>query len=262
STRAYRQNLSDYRKSHVMRALSLLSLYQAVDGPPVFSETELSEIHARLRLTDKTFGGLVGDLNLERYNERQLQQLRDTRGHNWELLRQRAEAESLLFDPLQMPDGSATHALLWIAKDDLEKNQGKRYDSRFLNIANPWSDKRLTQWNGYSETRFVDAENRPVSPDSPGARSVTLIPLALYGLDNPRIPMLLVDFRDGANPKKRERWRRELQDVTTNILSVSQFGDTPYFVGRTVLDFITGKRGMDFNQPSRLRTYSQLKLLL
>jgi len=262
STRAYRQNLSDYRKSHIMRALSVLSLYQAVDGPPVFSETELSEIHARLRLTDKTFGGLVGDLNLEHYNERQLQQLRDTRGHNWELLRQRAEAESLLFEPLQMPDGSATHALLWIAKDDLEKNQGKRYDSRFLNIANPWSDKRLTQWNGYSETRFVDAENRPVSPDAAGARSVTLIPLALYGLDNPRIPMLLVDFRDGANPKRREMSRRVLQDVTQNILSVSQFGDLPYFVGRTVFDFITGRRGMDINQPSRLRTYSQLKLLL
>jgi hypothetical protein len=262
STRAYRQNLSDYRKSHVMRALSVLSLYQAVDGPPVFSETELSEIHARLRLTDKTFGGLVGDLNLERYNERQLQQLRDTRGHNWELLRQRAEAESLFFEPLQMPDGSATHALLWIAKDDLEKNQGKRYDSRFLNIANPWSDKRLVQWNGYSETRFVDSENRPVSAEAPSARSVTMIPLALYGLDNPRIPMLLVDFRDGANPKKREMSRRVLQDVTRNILSVSQFGDLPYFVGRTVFDFITGKRGMDVNQPSRLRTYSQLKLLL
>ena len=74
--------------------------------------------------------------------------------------------------------------------------------------------------------------------------------------------MLLVDLRDGANPKKREMSRRVLQDVTQNILSVSQFGDLPYFVGRTVFDFVTGKRGMDINQPSRLRTYSQLKLLL
>ncbi|HEY6231226.1 MAG TPA: hypothetical protein VIW64_08175, partial [Pyrinomonadaceae bacterium] len=262
STRAYRQNLSDYRKSHIMRALSVLSLYQAVDGPPAFSEPELSEIHARLRLTDKTFGGLVGDLNLERYNEQQLQELRDARGHNWELLRQRAEAESLFFEPLQMPDGSATHALLWIAREDLEKNQGKRYDSRFLNIANPWTDKRLVQWTGYSETRFVDSDNRPVSAATPGARPLAMIPLALYGLDNPRIPMLLVDFRDGANPKKREMSRRVLKDVTQNILSVSQFGDLPYFLGRTVFDFVTGRRGMDINQPSRLRTYSQLKLLL
>ena len=262
STHSYRQNLSDYRKSHIIRALSVLSLYQAVSGPPAFSEIELSEIQARLKLTDKTFGGLVGDLNLERYNKRQITELRDTRGHNWELLRQRAEAESLFFEPLEMPDGSMTHALLWIAKSDLVTNQGRRYDSRFLNISNPWSDKRLINWQGYSETRYLDSENRPVSPDAAGARAMELIPLSLYGLDNPKIPMLLVDFRDGSNPKKREMSRRVLQDITRNVLSVSQFGDLPYLLGRTVFDFVTGRRGMDVNQPSRLRTYSQLKLLL
>jgi hypothetical protein len=84
----------------------------------------------------------------------------------------------------------------------------------------------------------------------------------LYGLDNPKIPMLLVDFRDGYNPKKREMSRRVLNDVTRNILSVSKFGNLPFFLGRTVYDFVTGRRGMDINQPSRLQTYSQLKLLL
>jgi hypothetical protein len=262
STRSYRQNAADYRKSHIIRALSVLSLYQAVEGVPAFSESELSDIQGRLRLTDKTFGGLVGDLNLERYNERQVTGARDIRGHNWELLRQRAEAESLFFEPLQMPDGSTTHALLWVAQSDVAANQGRRYDSRFLNISNPWSDKRLLSWEGYIETRFLDLDNRPVSADEPGARAVEMIPLALYGLDNPKIPMLLVDFRNGVNPKKREMSRRALQDVTRNILSVSGFGDLPYFLGRTVLDFVTGKRGIDINQPSRLRTYSQLKLLL
>lgn len=265
ATRSYRQNSSDYRKSHIIRALSVLSLYEAVaggEGAPAFSEPELAEIQARLKLTDKTFGGLVDELNLPRYNEQQTTDVRDTRGHNWELLRQRAEAESLLFEPLQMPDGSTTHALLWVAKGDLTTNQGKRYDSRFLNISDPWTDKRLLDWQGYRETRFVDAENRPVSPEVPGARAIEIVPLALYGLDNPKIPTLLVDFRDGYNPKKREVSRRALQDVTRNVLSVSRFGDLPYFLGRTVFDFVTGRRGIDINQPSRLRTYSQLKLLL
>ncbi len=45
-------------------------------------------------------------------------------------------------------------------------------------------------------------------------------------------------------------------------MSLSRFGDPAYFLGRTVLDFVTGRRGIDMNQPSRLRTYSQLKLLL
>ncbi len=262
STRSYRENSSDYRKSHVMRALSVLSLYEAVAGKSAFSESELAEIQARLRLTDKTFGGIVDDLNLERYNEQQTIETRDDRGHNWEMLRQRAEAESLFFEPLQMPDGSATHAILWVAKSDLLANQGRRYDGRFLNIANPWNDKRLLSWQGYSETRLLDAENRPISTETPGARQVEMIPLALYGLDNPKIPMLLVDFRDGFNPKKREMSRRALQDVTRNVLALSQYGDLPYFLGRTVFDFVTGRRGIDVNQPSRLRTYSQLKLLL
>ncbi len=265
STRSYRQNSSDYRKSHIIRALSVLSLYEAVagsEGTPAFSESELAEIQARLKLTDKTFGGLVGDLNLQRYNEQQVTDLRDTRGHNWELLRQRAEAESLLFEPLQMPDGSPTHAMLWVAKSDLVANQGKQYDGRFLNISNPWADKRLLEWKGYTERRFVDSENRAVSQETPGARAAELVPLALYGLDSPKIPALLVDFRDTFNPKKREISGRALQDVTRNVLSVSRYGDLPYFLGRTVFDFVTGRRGMDINQPSRLRTYSQLKLLL
>jgi hypothetical protein len=74
--------------------------------------------------------------------------------------------------------------------------------------------------------------------------------------------MLLVDFRDGGNPKKREMSRRVLEDAARNVLSLSSFANIPYFLGRTVYDFVTSKRGMDLNQQSRLRTYSQLKLLL
>ena len=262
STASYRRNTSDYRKSHLIRALSVLSLYQQVEGQQALSNSEMATIQARLLLTDKTFGGLVDDVNLRGYRDRKTTQVRDERAHNWELLRQRAEAESLYFEPLLMPDGSATHALLWVAKRDLLKQQGTRYNSRFLNIANPWDDKRLRDWHGYVETRYFDSSNQSVSSDTAGAEPVEMIPLALYGLDNPKIPMLLVDFRDSYNPKTREMSRRVLNDITRNVLSVSKFGNLPYFLGRTVVDFVTGRRGMDINQPSRLQTYSQLKLLL
>jgi len=262
SSESYRRNIADYRKSHIIRALSVLSLYQAMNGPAAFSDSEMAEIQGRLLLTNTAFGGLVDDLHVQRYYEKQLTGIRDQRGHNWELLRQRAEAESLHFEPLQMPDGTATHAMLWVAKADVASKQGHPYSGRFLNIAAPWSDKRLIDWKGYSETRYFDAENRPVTEETAGARAVEMIPLALYGLDNPKIPMLLVDFRDTLNPKKREMSRRALEDVTKNVLALSPFGDLSYFLGRTVFDFVTGRRGMDINQPSRLRTYSQLKLLL
>ena len=262
STSAYRRNSSDYRRSHIIRALSVLALYQAVKGESVFTQSEMSTIQARLLLSDKTFGGLVDDSRLETYYTKRTSQTRDERGHNWELLRQRAECESLYFEPLLMPDGSATHALLWVAKRDLGKLQGSRYSSRFLNIANPWTDKRLLDWKGFVETRYFDSENHLVDSETPGAEAVEMIPLGLYGLDNPKIPMLLVDFRDSYNPKKREMSRRVMNDVTRNLLSLSKFGNLPFFLGRTVFDFVTGRRGIDINQPSRLHTYSQLKLLL
>ena len=262
STRSYRRNITDYRKSQIVRALSVLSLYESLNGTTVFSNSEMAEIQARLLLTDKTFGGVIDELNLERFYEKQTVQTRDVRGHNWELLRQRAEAESLYFEPVQMPDGSTTHALLWVAKDEVARNTGKSFNKRFLNIANPWGDKRLLNWKGFEVSRYFDAASRPVTPDTPDAKRVEMIPLALYGLDNPKIPAVLVDFRDGLNPKKREMSRRLLGDVTRNVLSLSRFGDLPFFLGRSILDFVTGRRGIDFNQPSRLRTYSQLKLLL
>jgi hypothetical protein len=262
SSNTYRRNVSEYRKSHLIRALSVLTLYQAVKGEACFSEAEMAEIQSRLMLSDKMFGGLVDDSNLQQYYAKQSTATKDFRGHNWELLRQRAETESLYFEPLLLPDGSATHALLWISKADLTNSPRDRYSSRFLNIANPWTDKRLLNWTGYVATRYFDPEGNPVSKDEPNARPVEFIPLALYGLDYPKIPMLLVDFRDGYNPKKREMSRRVLSDVTRNVLSVSKFGNLPYFLGRTVVDFVTGRRGIDLNQPTRLQTYSQLKLLL
>src|SRR6185503_15150604 len=114
----------------------------------------------------------IDDLHLQRYYEKQLTGARDERGHNWELLRQRVEAESLYFEPLEMPDGSATHALVWVSKADLNTRQGQSYVKRFLNIDNPWTDKRLLRWKGYTETRYFDSESRQVSQDTAGARPV------------------------------------------------------------------------------------------
>ncbi|MCA1850377.1 MAG: hypothetical protein LC672_04875, partial [Acidobacteria bacterium] len=263
SSRTYRRNASDYRKVHLIRALAILSLYEAESGvESVFTPQEMHELQARLMPAEKPFGGFVEAGYLQRVYQNQTTQWLDTRGHNWELLRQRAEAEGLYFEPLQLPDGNATHALLWVARTDLEGNRARPFDGRFLNIANPWRDRKLDNWQGYTETRYFDAANRPAKPGEEGARAAEMIPLALYGLDHPKIPTLLVDFRDGANPKRREMSRRVLEDVARNLLALSRFGDLHYFLGRAVFDFVTDRRGIDVNQPSRLRAYSQLKLLL
>jgi hypothetical protein len=262
SSRTYRRNLDDYRKAHVMRALAILALYEeTTDSPPVFNAGERREIQARLMLTQKNFGGVLDDLYLQRVERHETSQGEDARGHNWELLRQRAETEGLYFEPLTLPDGSATHALLWTTREDVAARRDHDFERRFLNISNPWRDERLRVWQGYTEARYFDADGRRVAADAPGAHKVEMIPLALYGLDHPKIPVLLVDFRDTLNPKGREMTRRVLNDMARNIFAFSRF-DLAYLLGRTVYDWVTDRRGMDINQPTRLRAYSQLKLLL
>ena len=263
STSALRRNSEAYRQAHILRALAILSLYEAETGAEsAFSPSESSEVQARLMLTSKTFGGLIDDAYLDEVLRRQNSATQDARGHNWELLRQRAEAEGLYFEPLSMPDGEPTHAILYAAREDLAKNRGRKFGGRFLNIKSPWDDPRLARWDGHTETRYFDPDGRAAAPEAEGARKVELIPLALYGLDFPKIPALLVDFRDRLNPKRREMSHRVIEDVARNVLSLSRYGDVHYFLGRTVFDFVTSRRGIDVNQPTRLRAYSQLKLLL
>jgi hypothetical protein len=295
STRTYRRNAADYRSGHVMQALSILDTFarmhtrnenemlamgertgnsklttavaDTTSNPfsaltPAFTPGEMLELRARLILSGKIFGGLASPESFASTVTDRIAATLDNSGHNWELLRQRAEAEGLYFEPLAMPDGQPTHALLWVAKSDLSAQPTRDFNKRFLNIANPWNDQRLQNWNGYSRVVYLDSENRPTSADQPGARKVEMIPLAIYGLDHPKIPALLVDFRHSLNPKKREMSRRALNDVAKDILSVSNFGNLPYFLGRKVYDFVTGRRGMDINQPTRLQSYSELKLLL
>ncbi len=300
ASRSYRQNAADYRTAHITQALSILGNYENLrqrlrddsellafrqdsatnqtaarneglndtmtpllpERSPAFTPGEMLELRARLILSGNTFGGFLGPDKFNYIVEKRSAASVDTIGHNWEMLRQRAEAEGLYFQPLNMPDGRPSHVLLWVSRSDLTKQSGRSFTKRFLNIANPWSDLRLRNWNGYVQTQYFDSDNRPTTAGNPEARRFEMIPLALYGLDHPKIPALLIDFRDGLNPKGREVSRRVLNDLTKNIFSLSSVGNLPYFLGRNAYKLITGRRGIDLNQPSRLKSYAELKLLL
>ena len=284
----YRRNLIEHRKAHLIRALGVLSLYEMTrrdedssELPPALSDLELAQISGRLALAENLFGGIVDDSNLQRVHARRSANTFEVRGRNWELLRQQAERNGLYFEPLVMPDGSAMHAMLWVAAEDLEQNRSSEWHKRFLSIKDPWRDRRLRSWKGYSETWSFDREdiriNKSVRDDRTAdlrtdgsatdvavdvARTRRMIPLALYGLDHPKVPALLVDFRDNLNPKRREVSRRVLRDVARDVLQIGRFGSIYYFFGRSIYDYVTNRRGADLNQPSRLRAYSELKLLL
>lgn len=261
SASQYRQNYKDRRRSAIAGAIAVLSLYQQVNGEKLLSDLEMRDIQARLSLTRQTLGWHMQEENLGRVYEKDLTKTRGVRGQNWELLRQYSEAQGLYFQPLTMPDGSATHAIVWTSTEDVIRNQGRKFERRFLNISNPWTDSSLAGWQGYTQRWWFDADDRVVDPETPNTKPRTMIPLALYGLDHPKIPIMLVDFRNTANPKKREMTKRILVDLTGNVLSLTG-GGLPVFFGRFLYEFATGRRGMDLNQTSRFQSYAQLKLLL
>lgn len=263
SALTYLRNRRELRKAHLVRALTVLSLCESTQGmQPSLSTSELYQLQARLLLNDRIFGGWLDETQVERVYQKESARTRQVRSRNWELLRQRAEEEGLHFDPLQLPDGTATHTLLWVAREDLIRSPHRKFNGRFFSIESPWQDQRLLNWKGHLEVRYFDSENRLVSPETPQAKPVELIPLALYGLDYPKIPVLLIDFRNPLNAKRRELSERVVHDVARNVFSLSPFGNLYYGAGLASVDFIAHRRGADISQLTRLSAYSQLKLLL
>ena len=166
----------------------------------------------------------------------------------------------MYFDPLGFAR-SRTHALLWIAREDL--GQPRKWDGRFLGIADPFNDSRLKNWTGYTEKRYFDESGLPVAAEiakvTPGATSRELIPLALYALEYPKVPLVLVDFRDTHKPKNREMLRLATGDAVSGVLGVSKFGNWPYFAGSMTWNFVRSRHGDPNNRSARLKAYSQVR---
>jgi hypothetical protein len=265
TTRHYRANLSDQRQVNLMEGLAVVSQLEGMpEDEALLSEPELLEIQARLALAGRTLGGLVTAGRLPEAYYKNRVQTEETRGHNWELLRQRAEANGLYFEPLGFAQ-SRTHALLWVAREDLFTGSGqpRKFDGRFLGISDPFNDSRLKNWTGYTEKRYFDEAGQPLDAESaagtPGATSRELIPLALYALEYPKVPLLLADFRDTRKPKNREMLRLATGDAVSGVLGISKFGNWPYLAGSVAWNFVRSRHGDPNNRAARLRAYSQVR---
>jgi hypothetical protein len=263
STRSYRGNFSDYRQLQIYRALGALN---AVENQPgnnaVWPRSEFVDVFSRLSLTDRTFGGLVSEDKLNKVYNREISRRAEIRGHNWELLRQRAEANGLYFDPLALPDQAPTQALVWIARRDLEAHQRLSFDRHFLGIVNPWTDQRLQHWSGYTETRYFDEEGRPVPAGAPGANAVEMIPLALYSLDYPRVPLLVADFRSSLTAKKRELLAHLSTAVITGVLGITTFGNLTFLAANSSWTMYEQRHGAPTKRSERLRSYAEAREFL
>jgi hypothetical protein len=263
TTRTYRGNSSDYSKLQVFQALATLdNLERDPAGLSVLPEGQFREIYSRLSLSTHTFGGLVREQQLSRYYDKQTSLLQETRGHNWELLRQRAELNGLIFEPLALTSGTPSEALLWIARSDLAARAERRFDGQFLGIANPWTDDRLMHWTGYTQVRYFDSDHQPVAAGTPGARAEQMIPLALYNLDYPRVPLLLADFRDSLKPKRREMVSDGATSMVTGVFGITGFANPEFLAAEALWTFVRGRHGAAVNRSARLEAYSEAREFL
>jgi hypothetical protein len=245
---------------HVAAALrALAQVTPDTPGVNALTSEEWKQLQARLSLSRRLLGGLVSESRLAQAADRQDRQLQMERGHNWELLRQRAEQDGLYFEPLSFGEETPGYAMLWISRNDLESGVKHGFDGSFLKISNPWTDPELRSWKGYEQTWHFDRENRIVDSATVGATERRMIPLALYNLSYPPAPLLLVDYRAQWKPKGREIFVRAADSTATGILGLTAYGNLSYFAARTSFNWFRHRHGANIDRTTRISAYAELR---
>ncbi len=258
TTRSYGMNLGEYRRTHVAEMVDLMNDH-ASDLSPALSPSEVIDLSSRLDLSLKLLGPYVSDEALPRVFERNIAEDSENRGHNWDLLRQAAERNGLYFEPLRLADAPESFAVIWIARRDAETPGDHAFNPGFLRIDNPFHDDRVVKWKGYSQVWTVDAYGSRVPDGAPGGNQVEMIPLAVYSLDYPGAPLLMVDFRDPGRPQRRELGLRLANDVTTGVLGLTGFGNFGYVAAKTSYMFVHKRHGGATNRLSRRGEFLELR---
>lgn len=262
SSRTYLSSQTTSRTVRLFEAMIIMLQLQATAQFGPLTSQEYSQILARVLLAERSFGGLVRDASLQRVLNRDLGARRQALARNWELLRQRAESEGLYFQPIAIDGEPAVAALVWIARSDLRKQEGRAFRSKFLGISDPWDDRTLREWTGYVEKWHFDSNGGRISDAARAARSEEMIPLSLYSLDHPKAPFLLVDFRSPWKPTLREATRRTLEEVPGALFGVAAFTNVEVRGAQFGWNFIRGRQGAAIHRPSRLRAAASVRQVI
>jgi hypothetical protein len=263
TTRSFRGNAGDYRKLHLWQAATALSAAESAYSQGTSANgMEFPVLGARLSLATRTLGGLVSERYLGVAWQRLSHESNLNRGHNWELLRQKAEENGLRFQPLSLAGQENNFALLWLEQPFPVENAAEKFDGKFLGISNPFKQASSCGQDVYERSYFLDAQGNEVAEGTPGARPVTIRPLALYALDYPRVPLLLVDFCSPHRPGTGERIRRLATDLTVNVLGWTTFSTWQYMVAKSSFMFVRKRHGAANDRSARMRAYAQLRYAL
>ncbi len=99
-------------------------------------------------------------------------------------------------------------------------------------------------------------------PGETGSQQVRLAPLGIYSLTYPKLPLLLVDFRDKLHVRRHEMTQRSINEITAGVIGISHFTNWYYYVAADFYDFITARHGGAMDRAERLDSYSQFRVQL
>lgn len=264
SSRAYRTNQLDYERLHLEEAIGYLRDAPVSGDESAPAQAQLNTVLARLELRERLLGGLVGERHLARLGEDADLEQERIRSRNWEMLRQCAEKTGLIFEPIDLAGATGQYAILWFPL-------GQSFDARgtylapiwkLLNIKNPWEDGRLRQGHGNSYTRELDENGRLLPAGTAGVREIDLTALAVYGLNYPRQPLLLVDFRDKLHVRGHEMTQKAINELTRGVIGISHFTNWYYYAAAGAYDFVKSRHGGAVDRAARLDSYSQFRMEL
>ena len=92
--------------------------------------------------------------------------------------------------------------------------------------------------------------------------SQQFIPLAVYSLDYPKRPLMLIDFRHRLSRRHREVAQRSFDEVISGILGISHFTNWYFYVAFDLHRFFAGRRGAALDEASRVDRYSDFRMQL
>jgi hypothetical protein len=264
TSRAYRTNETDHERLHIEEAISYLRESPSGNGPSTLTAKQIDSLIARLELRKKLLGGFVSERRATRIGEEAKIRYEHIRSRNWELLREYADKTGLYFEPLNLAGTSGEYAILWFPLEESAEPEGTQLGPiwKLLNIKNPWKDARLTSASVTGDARDLDADGSLLPIGKSGVRQVKLLPLSVYSLDYPKMPLLLVDFRNTMHVKGHEMTQRSINEVTAGVIGISHFTNWYYYMAADLYDFIESRHGAATNLSSRLDCYSQFRVKL
>lgn len=264
TSRAYRSNELDHERLYLEEAVSYLRAAPASGDRSSLTQTQLDTAIARLELRKQLLGGLVSDSGAVRLGEHSGFEQERIRSRNWELLRQCAEKTGLLFEPLNLAGVSGEYAMLWYPLERAAASTGISLGPvwKLLSLQDPSKDDPAKLAKLPAFFRSVDDRGALLSATSPSDRQIRLVPLGVYNLNYPKLPLLVVDFRDRLHQRRHEMAQRTINEITAGVIGISHFTNWYYYVAADLYDFVIERHGGAMDQAARLDSYSQFRARL